>query len=181
MPAVLKEWREGSLAMMSENARIRTALLSIHPTAKRPAWHGAPTVLGLLRGVKEELAVWRPHTAMNNIREIGLHVAFWENSVANRLSGESVRMGFEQQKTSWAVRSDSVDAAQWKEEVRSMEAAHERLVRVVAGFDPERLDEPTGPNSKRAAIEYIHGVGEHSLYHGAQIKMLKRLVKEAGG
>ena len=165
--------------MTSENARIRTALLSIHPTSKRPAWHGAPTVLGLLRGVKPETAVWRPHPSMNNIREISLHVAFWENSVANRLSGESVRMAFPQRKTSWAVRSDSVDAAQWKEEVRSMTAAHERLVRVVAGFDPGRLDQPPGPNTKRTAIETIHGVAEHNLYHGAQIKMLKTLAKHA--
>ena len=114
-------------------------------------------------------------------REIGLHVAFWENSVADRLCGESVRMGFEQRKTSWAVRSDSVDAAQWKREMRSIAAAPERLVRVVTGFAPERLDEPTGPNSNRVAIEYIHGVAEHSLYHGAQIKMLKRLAKEVAG
>jgi hypothetical protein len=166
--------------MTRANARIHTALLSMHPTSKRPAWHGAPTVLGLLRGVKAYLAVWRPYPSMNNVREIGLQVAFWENSVANRLSGESVRMGFEQRRTSWAVRSDSVDEAQWKEEVRSMAAAHERLVDAVTGFDPERLDEPTGPNSKRAAIEYIHGVAEHSLYHGAQIKMLKMLARYAG-
>jgi len=138
--------------MTSENARIRTALLSIHPTSRRPAWHGAPTVLGLLRGVKPELAVWRPYPSMNNIREIGLHVVLWENSVANRLSGESVRVAFEQRKTGWVVRSDSVDAAQWEKEVRSIATAHERLVNAVTQFEPGRLDEPLGPNSKRIAI-----------------------------
>jgi len=37
--------------MKAKNPRIGTALLSIDPTAKRPAWHGCPTALGVLRGL----------------------------------------------------------------------------------------------------------------------------------
>jgi len=29
--------------------KIRTALVSVDPTSKRPGWHGAPTPIGLLR------------------------------------------------------------------------------------------------------------------------------------
>ncbi len=163
--------------MSSNKARIRTALLSVKPTTKRPAWHGAPTVVGLLRGVKPTTAVWRPYPSSNNIREISLHVAFFDNSVANRLSGEAVRVGFKQRKTSFPIRSDFVDAAQWKDEVEFVSVTHERLVRAVASFDPCRLDQPLSPNTKRIAIEFIHGVAEHSLYHAAQIKMLKALAK----
>ena len=163
--------------MSSNDARMRNALLSINPTTKRPAWHGAPTAVGMLRGVKRITAVWRPHPSVNNIREISLHVAFWENSIANRLSGESVRVRFKQRKTGWPIRSDSVDAAQWKDEVGFVSVTHERLVRTVASFDPCRLDQPPGPNTHRIAIEFIHGIAEHSLYHTAQIKMLKALAK----
>jgi hypothetical protein len=117
---------------------------------------------------------------MNNIREISLHVAFWENSVANRLSGESVRVGFKQCKTGWPVRSSKIDAAQWKEEVTIVVETHDRLVKTVANFDPRRLDRPPAPKTRRIAIEFIHGIAEHTLFHAAQIKTLKLLAKHAG-
>jgi len=165
--------------MSSEDPRIRNAVLSIHPTSERPAWHGAPTAIGLLRGVKPETAARRPYPTANNVREIALHIAFWENSVANRLTGGAVLVDFKQRTTGWPVRSDSIEASQWKEEVRIVKACHAYLVRAVSEFDPHRLDSPLGRQSKRPAIEYIHGVAEHSLYHAAQIKMVKALAKEA--
>ena len=95
--------------------RIEMALLSLDPTTKRTAWHGAPTFAGLLRGVTAEMALWRPHPKAPCIRETALHVAFWQNSVANRL-----------------------------------------------------------------AIEFIHGIAEHNLYHAGQVNILKRLAKLEG-
>ena len=167
--------------MPTNDPRIRNALLSIHPTSERPAWHGAPTAVGLLRGVKVDAAVWRPYPRASNVREIALHVAFWENSVANRLTGGTARAEFEQRTTGWPVRVEApLDAVQWKREVRLVNACHAYLVRAVTEFDPRRLDRPLGTNSKRPAVEYIHGVAEHSLYHAAQIKMLKTLAKRGG-
>lgn len=161
--------------MSDLDPRIRTALVSVDPKTGRPAWHGCPTALGVLRGVGAEVAVWRPFPGANNIREIALHIAFWENSVANRLSGESVRMGFAQRKTSWSVMLDAVDPAQWKEELAMVKAAHARLVAAVTGYDPARLDEPPDTRIVRPAAELIHGVAEHSLYHAAQMEALKTL------
>jgi hypothetical protein len=40
--------------------RIKNALVSIDPNAKRPAWHGVPMAIGVLRGVSSRVAVWRP-------------------------------------------------------------------------------------------------------------------------
>jgi len=159
--------------------RIQNALVTIDPSSKRPGWHGAPSAIGLLRGVKVDVAVWRPHLDANNVRDIALHIAFWENSVANRLTGGSVRLGFPQRMTSWPVREDQVDPDRWREDVRLVKTCHAYLVRAVSEFDPSGLDQPLGTKSKRPAIEYIHGVGEHSLYHAAQIKMLKALAKRA--
>lgn len=163
--------------MPKEDPRIRNALLSIHPTSKRPAWHGAPTTVGLLRGVKTEMAIWRPYPKACNLREIALHIAFWENSVANRLAGTSHRLGFKQRMTSWPVRESEIGPDQWKAELRLIKDCHARLVQAVETFDPARLGKPLGTKSTRPAIEYIHGSGEHSLYHAAQIKMLKTLAK----
>jgi hypothetical protein len=165
--------------MTTLDPRIRNALGSIHPTQENPAWHGAPTALGLLRGVSAETAVFRPRPGMNNIREIALHVAFWENSVANRLAGTDHRVAFEARTSGWPKRLNAVTQADWRSEVRKVASAHERLVAAVTGFDPRRLDEPLSERSTRTAISTIHGVAEHSLYHAAQIKMIKTLAKSA--
>ncbi|MFN2114690.1 MAG: DinB family protein [Anaerolineae bacterium] len=161
--------------------RIRTALVSVDPTGKRPAWHGAPTALGVLRGVDHELAVWRPYPGANNIREIALHIAFWENSVANGLSGQTVRLGIKSPGApGWADRADEIDAAQWKRERKLVRDTHARLVEALTSFDPERLDQPPSQRAKRNAVEFIHGVGEHSLHHATQIAMIKELAKHRG-
>ena len=169
--------KEGDVS--SIDLRIRNALVTIDPSSRRPAWHGAPTAIGLLRGVKEETALWRPHSGAANVREIALHIAFWENSVANRLTDGAVRLGFKQRKTSWAVQDDTVSEAQWREEIRLIKDAHAYLVKAVEAFNPRALDKPLGTKSTRPAIEFIHGAGEHSLYHAAQIKMLKTLCKRS--
>ena len=164
--------------MSTDDVRIRNALLSVHPTSGRPSWHGAPSATGLLRGVEVEAALWRPYPRASNLREIALHVAFWENSVANRLSGGSERIDFERRESGWPARADRIAPSQWRSEVRRIKAAHAYLVRAVEAFDPRRLDRPLGVRSKRPAVEIIHGVAEHSLYHAAQIKMLKTLSRK---
>ena len=166
--------------MTTLDPRIRVALGSIHPTRDNPAWHGAPTALGLLRGVSADTAIWRPSPSVNSIREIALHIAFWENSVANRLSGASDRVEFPQRTTGWPPRENTLSDPAWKMEVRLLAAAHQRLVQAVTAFAPARLDAPLGDRSTRTAASTIHGVAEHSLYHAAQIKLLKRLAQKAG-
>ncbi len=166
--------------MTDLDPRIRTALVSVNPNSKNPAWHGAPTALGVLRGVRVPAAVWRPYPEANNIREIALHIAFWENSVANRLSGQRVQVGFQQWKTGWVVKKEEISEAEWKDEINLLKAAHQRLVEALIAFDPGLLDLPPASSTGRNTIEFIHGVGEHSLYHTAQIEMIKTLAKESG-
>ena len=166
--------------MQNLDSRIRNALISIDPTTKRPAWHGVPTAIGVLRGVNPTIAVWRPYPDCNNIRELALHIAFWENSIANRLCGERISVGFQQHKTSWPIKLDKVDEEQWKNERRLVKTIHQRLTDAVSNFDPDLLDQPAGKQSTRNAVEYIHGVAEHRLYHTAQMEMIKNLAKYQG-
>jgi hypothetical protein len=166
--------------MENLDPRIRTALKSINPTAQNPAHHGAPSALAVLRGVNAAVAVWRPYPEGNNIREIALHTAIHENGVANRLSGKNELVGMKQWKFGWVVRCDSVGEAQWKSEVALIKAIHERLVDVVTGFDPGLLDQTVGKKTIIHAVDFIHGIGEHSLYHAAQMEMIKTLAGYAG-
>jgi len=157
------------------NPRIRAALASISPSEENPAFHGCPTALGVLRGVSPAAAVWRPYPGANNIREIALHIAFWENSVANRLSGKNVSVGFKQHKTGWAEMLESIDDAQWKEELALVKAIHQRLTEALIHFDPAMLDQIVGKKTIRSAVYFIHGVAEHTLYHTAQMEMIKKM------
>ena len=166
--------------MQNFDPRIQNALVSIDPTTKRPAWHGAPTALGVLRGVSLAAAVWRPYPDCNNIRELALHIAFWENSVANRLSGKRLNVGFQQRKTSWPVKLESIDKKQWKSERALVQTIHQRLTEAVMDFDPDLLDQPAGKQTGRNAIEFIHGVAEHRLYHTAQMEMIKTFARQQG-
>ena len=160
------------------NPRIRTALAAIQPTEDNPAYHGCPTALGVLRGLSTKAAVWRPYPGANNIREIALHMAFYENSVANRLSGKTAQVGFKQRKSGWAEMLDEISETQWKEELELIKAVHQRLVDAVAAFDPDRLDQVVGKNTIHPATYFIYGVAEHTLYHTAQIELLKKLAEQ---
>ena len=91
----------------------------------------------------------------------------------------TMRVGFSQRMTVWPKRLDAIDPTDWKAEVKFVAATHQRLVEIVTDFDPARLDRPTDSNTKRVAIEFIHGIAEHGLYHAAQIKMIKLLAKHA--
>ena len=57
---------------------------------------------------------------------------------------------------------------------------HQRITEAVTHFDPDKLDQPAGTQSTRNAIEFIHGVAEHRLYHTAQMDMIKTLAKNQG-
>ncbi len=166
--------------MTELHPRIQTALVSINPTKERPAHHGAPTALGVLRGISPSVAAWRPYPEANNIREIALHIATHENALANRLSGKNLLVGVKQHKFGWALRLDALSAEQWQSELELVKSIHERLAEAVAAFDPELLDQPVGKNTNKPAILFIHGIAEHSLYHTAQMEMLKTLAKQNG-
>jgi hypothetical protein len=166
--------------MASLHPRILTALVSVDPNSKRKAWHGCPTIEGALRGVSASAAVWRPYPASENIREFALHIAFWQNSVASRLAGQSNPLGLRMRKTGWIIREDTLDPKAWKAEVNLVRSVHRRLSEVIAGFDPAKLDDPPGKDTTRKTIEFIHGVAEHTLYHTAQIQILKGLAAISG-
>ena len=157
--------------------RIDTALLSLNPTTKRLAWHGAPTFMGLLRGVTPTMALWWPVPKAPCIWETALHVAFWQNSVANRLSQETIKFAPRMKPQTWPYPVDTLSREEWQEAVTLVTETHRRLVSVVAGFDPPALDKPPRGSTNRPAIEFIHGIAEHNLYHGGQVNLLKRLAR----
>jgi len=168
--------------MENLDPRIRQQMLSIaRPSGQkhlRP-WHGAPAALRVLVGVSPQMAVWRPYPGANAIRDIALHITFFENAVANRLSGANLPVEFDLRKRGWPVVCDAVDDRQWRSERRFITATHERLADAVRSFDPRKLDQVASEKTGMMAMEFIHGIVDHTLYHTAELKLLKTLAKRA--
>ena len=60
-----------------------------------------------------------------------------------------------------------------------MKATHERLAEAVECFDPGKLAQPITEKTEMTAMELIHGIVDHTLYHTAEMKLLKTLAKRA--
>jgi hypothetical protein len=168
--------------METLDPRIRQQMLTIERVKGKKhlrPWHGAPEALRVLVGVNSRIAVWRPWPGANAIRDIALHITYFENAVANRLSGTDLPVEFDLRKRGWAVTCDALDEKQWRSERRFMQATHERLAQGVKGFDPRRLDQVASEKSGMTAMELIHGIVDHTLYHTAELGMLKKLAKQA--
>ncbi len=168
--------------MAKLDRRIETALLSLNPTTERPSWHGAPTVMWVLRGVTPTMALWRPASEAPRvcIWAIAEHVAYWQNSVANTLSEETIKFVPAVTPQCWPPGVKALSAEEWKETVALVAQTHGRLVSIVADLDPAALDRPPRGKAKRRAVDFVHGIAEHNLYHAGQINILKRLAKLSG-
>jgi len=142
-------------------------------------WHGAPPVSRVLVGVNSEIAVWRPFPEANSIRDYALHVSYFENVVANRLTGADLPVEFDLRKRGWPVTLDAVDEKQWRAEKRFVNEVHERLADAVMTFDLRKLDQVVSEKARMTAMELIHGVVDHTLYHTADLQLLKKLAKLA--
>jgi len=166
--------------MENLDPRIRQQMLTMERVKGKKhlrPWHGAPEVSRVLVGVNSRIAVWRPYPGANTIRDIALHITYFENAVANKLSGADQPVEFDLRKRGWPVTCDAIDEGQWISEKRYIKATQERLAEAVRSYDPRKLDQVASEKSGMTAMEYIHGIVDHTLYHTAQMSMLKMLAK----
>lgn len=138
------------------------------------AWHG-PTLKGVLRGVDESLASWRPATDRHTIWELTIHCAYWKYAVLRKITGEK-KGSFPLDGSNWFVRPDQ--RADWVSERKVLTEIHSQLRSLVLNLSASNLDtKPDG--SKYTFTELIAGVAAHDLYHAGQIQLMKRLAGEA--
>ncbi len=139
------------------------------------SWHGT-TLAGSLRGLKPDLALWRPADGRHSIWDYLLHTAYWKYIVRRRLSRDR-SSGFPRSPSDWPRPSDPADSSAWKKDVALLKAEHAALRDVVAAF-PERLWEQRAPESQWSYREHVMGIAAHDLYHAGQIQLLKRLFRQ---
>ncbi len=138
----------------------------------KKSWHG-PNLRGSIRGVRAELAAWRPAEGRHNIWEQVVHAAYWKYIVRRRLRAEK-KGSFPLAGSDWIDRPVTLSESAWQEDIALLEEMHRRLRETVAALDPAELEVKPG-TSKVTHLDQIRGVAAHDLYHAGQIQLLKRL------
>ncbi len=138
------------------------------------SWHGT-NLKGSIKGLKSDVAAWRPATGRHNIWEIVAHAAYWKYIVCRRLLAEA-KGSFPLKGSNWFPRptGDGVAPEAWRTDVKLLEETHQRLLKAGADLKPAEIDfVPSGSKVSNAFL--ITGIAAHDLYHAGQIQLLKRL------
>lgn len=136
------------------------------------SWHG-PNLMGSLRGVTPELAVYRPQPERHNVWELMVHAAYWKYRVVRLLPGEAP--------SSFGVAGSDffprpASDADWDEDLARLRVWHQRLCAAVSALTAAELEEKPG-KSEFSRWEVVAGVAAHDVYHAGQIQLLKRMAK----
>jgi uncharacterized damage-inducible protein DinB len=134
-----------------------------------PMWHGG-ALDEVLSDVTAAQASARPIPGAHTIWELVLHVTAWAQIARARLHGE--RIADPTTAEDWPPVGDTGEA-QWTAALEKMREAHRALARDVRQLDDSVLHEKM-PGLEYSRSNLLHGVIEHSTYHGGQIAMLKK-------
>ena len=136
-------------------------------------WHGS-AVDELLEDVTHVEAARRPLESAHTIWELVLHMTVWTDVARRRGQGQQVNPS---QTEDWPPPAD-VSAREWERDRARLNEAHDALAEFAAGLSEKELD------AKVAGHDYslrtmLHGVIEHDCYHGGQVALLKKLIRES--
>jgi hypothetical protein len=137
------------------------------------AWHGPP-MRALLADVSPEAAAAHPVPGAHSIWELVLHVTAWADAARRGLAGEVVELS---EAEDWPAIG-SVGHAEWCEATAALERAHAELRRVTMALGDGHLEDRT-PGKPYTLYVLLHGIVQHTLYHGGQVALLKRAAASA--
>jgi uncharacterized damage-inducible protein DinB len=144
----------------------------IKRTVTGPMWHG-PALDQVLEGVTAAQASAHPIPGAHSIWELALHVAAWAEIARARLHGE--RLADPPHEEDWPPVT-ATDAAAWDATVARVRDAHRALAHDARHVDAAILHDKI-PGLEYSRSNLLHGVIEHSTYHGGQIALLKRALQ----
>ena len=147
---------------------------NVSPRAGRGSWHGGPTVVGALRGVTVQQALWRPAPGRHSIWELALHIAYWHHIITQRLRGGE-REPFPRSPANWPAMPARPDDAAWQRDRALVRAAHLEVAATIRAVPPSAYGRRPAGNRKWTIGETILGAAQHEAYHTGQIQVLKRL------
>jgi len=136
---------------------------------EKKTWHG-PNLRQAIRGMSARQAAWRPRAGRHNIWEETLHAAYWKYVVRRQIEGGK-RGSFALTGSNFFRRPEKGKAneAAWRADKKLLEREHRALRASVAKV----LDTSRGAKFLRQ----IYGVAFHDIYHGGQIRLMRRLME----
>jgi DinB superfamily len=141
-----------SATRRTADPRIELLLEIMDQAFDRKGWHGT-TLRGSLRGLSADAALWRPAPGRHNIWELTVHAAYWKYAVRRRLMGDAVG-SFSRKPSNWPLVPEDPGPAEWKREIRLLEAEHRLCERRSAPFPLPDLSSDrrrvSGPMPKRS-------------------------------
>jgi hypothetical protein len=148
---------------------------SLHGTA----WHG-PALLEALDDVSPAEAMLRPLPGVHPIAELALHALAWIEEVTRRVAGAD---NDEPARGDWPA-VPTLDSAIWTGIKEDIAGAGATLDSLLSTLPPARLDDlarRVGGELPPDPIDYatmLHGLAQHNAYHGGQVSMLKRALRQ---
>jgi len=143
------------------------------------AWHG-PALEEVLADVTAEEAIWRAGPETHSIWEITLHIGGWSAECARRLS--TGKAG-EPDEGDWPDAPARASTEDWQDAIQRLFNGRDQLVMAVHQIDDDDLASTHGTTSglnnpvTRAGL--IEGAAQHNAYHGGQIALLKKMLRNA--
>lgn len=134
------------------------------------AWHG-PALLEILDGIGAETAAARPIASAHTIWEIVLHLAATQKLMLWRMDGAVRELEPEED---WPPLFDATEE-RWRETIELLQKQERQFRAAVERFPARRLDLPLIPGGS-SAYNNFHGYVQHTLYHAAQLMLLKKAV-----
>lgn len=136
------------------------------------AWHG-PSLMAVLEGVTATQSAARPFREGHSIWELVLHIASWEKAGVRRLGGDRANLSDDED---WPKVEDTREQA-WQQAKATLKAGHNEFKNAIAALDESRLDQPIVEGLATVYVT-LHGIIQHTLYHGGQIAILKKALEE---
>jgi hypothetical protein len=148
---------------MAAKPQIKTLLNNLDYGFNVASWHGS-NLMGVLRGITAGQAS-RRFAGRKCIWEQALHAAYWKQMVLNKVIGTTP---FPRRGSNWPKMPAELTDSAWKDDLQLLRDIHTKLRAGVARL--QSIDE----KQQRMII----GAAFHDIYHAAQIKLLKRMLRE---
>jgi uncharacterized damage-inducible protein DinB len=137
------------------------------------AWHG-DSLFELLNGIPAAQAAAYPVSSAHSIWELVLHIELYAEIARGALEGQPMPKLYVTGED-WRVVTDQSPEA-WRLTLDSLFRTKDRLATAIGGLSDARLTE-IAPGRDYDFYHLLHGIVQHSLYHGGQIALLKKAEK----
>ncbi len=158
---------------MSEVTRIAELYRSVYEGDKNgEAWHGI-ALKPLLKNITADQASRVPKAGAHSILQLVLHIAYWEEVVLRRFSGEVVGAPLNTP-DDWPQNRKPTEG-EWKAALNRLEKSHTALRKAIESSSDEKLKHMV-PKRDHNNYTLLHGIIHHCVYHSGQIAAVKKML-----